>query len=32
MNSPTLLGLPESITESGPKETSTPPLIVKPNC
>lgn len=32
MNSPTLLGLPESITEPGPQEASTPPLIVKPNC
>lgn len=32
MNSPTLLGLPESITEPNPKEIETPPLIVKPNC
>lgn len=32
MNSPTLLGLPESITEPSPKEGDTPPLIVKPNC
>lgn len=32
MNSPTLLGLPESITEPHTKETDTPPLIVKPNC
>lgn len=33
MNSPTLLGLPEGITDPAGKTISdTPPLIVKPNC
>jgi D-alanine-D-alanine ligase len=32
INSPTLLGLPENITEVNLPQTDTPPLIVKPNC
>ena len=32
MNSPTLLGLPEDISDTTPREVPTPTLIVKPNC
>lgn len=32
MNSPTLLGLPEDISDMTPREVPTPTLIVKPNC
>lgn len=32
MNSPTLLGLPEDISDRTPREVPTPTLIVKPNC